>query len=584
MMYNGCYDALPVMNRRTWGAFMTTMLVLSPMVMAQAGDALTRPNPDLQQFIDDRVAAGDKSITVPPGQYRVTPRDRTHLVLKNLTDIEIDATGVELICTESTRAITIDNCSNLTLRGLTIDYDPLIFTQGRIVAMSADQRVHEIELFDGYPPADQAQRNYQVFSSQMRELRGRDYFGMTFEPNGERSLRAVRSESDTQPDPAQVGDLVVMTTQHAPNGSIPHTIMSNRCVDLKLDSITIYAAHTFAYFETYCDNTTYLHCKLDRRPAEIDLAQRGDARLRSGNADAFHSKFAVRGPKIIECLAQHMGDDAVNICGNYHMVMQAKGNELRVLAMGTMNIATGDPIEIVSYDGRRLPDAIAKRIEPDGSIMPDERAFLLAQRMDKHTKEVKGESAYRITLDREIGLPMGSVICSLNHVGRGFVVKGNTFGHNRSRAILIKGSDGVVEGNTIVGSKMNAVLVSPEYWWMESGSSNNVRIIDNTIRNVGSPAINVIARGGSGAIAPAGAHSGITITGNGIDDCTTPAIFVSSTDGLKIERNTGTLDSEGDRAYWLSNTVQPPAEGTYPPVVTVESANETVRDNDMTVR
>ena len=42
----------------------------------------------------------------------------------------------------------------MTVLGLTIDYDPLPFTQGRIVSLSEDKRVHEIELFDGYPTAD----------------------------------------------------------------------------------------------------------------------------------------------------------------------------------------------------------------------------------------------------------------------------------------------------------------------------------------------------------------------------------------------------------------------------------------------
>jgi hypothetical protein len=32
----------------------------------------------------------------------------------------------------------ITRCTNVTVRGLTIDYDPLPYTQGRISAISAD--------------------------------------------------------------------------------------------------------------------------------------------------------------------------------------------------------------------------------------------------------------------------------------------------------------------------------------------------------------------------------------------------------------------------------------------------------------
>jgi hypothetical protein len=56
-----------------------------------------------------------------------------------------------MICTETTRAITITRCTNVTLRGLKIDYDPLPYTQGRIVAISADRQVYEVELFEGVP-------------------------------------------------------------------------------------------------------------------------------------------------------------------------------------------------------------------------------------------------------------------------------------------------------------------------------------------------------------------------------------------------------------------------------------------------
>ena len=83
---------------------------------------------DLPSFIHQRVKAGEKRIVVPPGRYRIKPQNRVHLTLRDLRDFEIIADGVEVICTETTRAISISNCHHFTLRGLTIDYDPLPFT------------------------------------------------------------------------------------------------------------------------------------------------------------------------------------------------------------------------------------------------------------------------------------------------------------------------------------------------------------------------------------------------------------------------------------------------------------------------
>lgn len=52
-----------------------------------------------------------------------------------------------------------------------------------------------------------------------------------------------------------------------------------------------------------------------------------------------------------------------------------------------------------------------------------------------------------------------------------FQVKDCKFGFNRSRGILIKASHGEVSGILIKGGRKHAIPVSPEYWWLEAGSS-----------------------------------------------------------------------------------------------------------------
>ena len=108
----------------------------------------------LRELISEKLAAGEKNITVAPGRYELVPVKGVHLVLENLSDVTIDAAGAELVCTETTRAITIQNCTNLTILGLAVDYDPLPFTQGRIVEVSKDRKSHIIEIMDGFPRAD----------------------------------------------------------------------------------------------------------------------------------------------------------------------------------------------------------------------------------------------------------------------------------------------------------------------------------------------------------------------------------------------------------------------------------------------
>jgi len=495
---------------------------------------------DLQGFIDQQLEAGHSRIVVPPGRYRVTPRNREHLALRGLKDIQIIADGVEMICTETTRALTINRCTNVTLRGLVIDYDPLPFTQGRITGFSADKKIHEIELFDGYPRAEAARAfKYEIFRPDTRTLRCEDHYPRKVEALDSAHLR-VTTEGGSANDPEQVGDLIVIGAEYTPHGNAGHAVECDHNSNVRLEQIDLFASNCFGFIETHCDGSIYDRCRIDRRSPESDPVKRASPRLRSLDADAYHSKHAVKGPAYLECTARFMGDDCINICGDYHMIMGSQGKALRVLAKGAMNIQAGDPVELVLYTGLRLSDAQAVSIQPDGSIRDEERAFLAKQHMDAGLKAARGAltRAYTVTLDREVSIPMGGVICSASRMGNGFTVKGCDFGFNRSRGILIKASRGEISGNRMEGCWMSAILVSPEYWWLEAGSSSDLKITGNTITACKGIPICVEATGGNGDIAPSGAHQNIVIRNNTVKECAMPGILVTSTRGLSVGSNT----------------------------------------------
>jgi hypothetical protein len=494
---------------------------------------------DMQFYIDKEIKGGNKRIIVPPGRYRVAPRDRQHLLLQGLKDIQIIADRVEMICTETTRAITITRCTNISVRGLTIDYDPLPYTQGRITAISADKQVYDVELFDGYAAAETVRNfKYEVFRPDTRTLRCEDRSISNIEIVDARHLR-LTSPGRHDGNPEQVGDLIVIGSEYAPHGSIPHAVECSRNVNVRLEDVALFASNCFGFLEYDCDGSVYARCRIDRRSPEDDPVKRASPRLRSLDADAYHSKHAIKGPSYLECTARFMGDDCINICGDYHMIMSSQGKELRVLAKGNMNIQPGDPVELVLYTGERLPDAKAVSVQPAGVILESERAFLAQQNLDAGLKSGRGlGKAFTVTLDREVAIPRGGVLCSANRIGNGFAVRNCNFGFNRSRGILIKASHGEITSNRMEGCWMSAILVSPEYWWLEAGSSSDLKITGNTIANCGGEPICIEAVGGNGDIAPAGAHRNIVIADNTVTGCAMPAILVTSTAELHIGSNT----------------------------------------------
>ncbi len=247
------------------------------------------------------------------------------------------------------------------------------------------------------------------------------------------------------------------------------------------------------------------------------------------------------------------GEKRIVIAPGRYRVTPRRHCHLRLRDLEHVTLIAKD-VELVSYTGERIKDAKVLAIAADGNVTAEEQAFLLAQRMNQGTKDGLAKpntEGWRLTLDRPVELPRGSVVCSTRRTGNGFLVKDCDFGYNRSRGILIKASNGQVVGNRLTGCWMSSVLVAPEWWWLESGSSCDVVIADNQITDCKGIAIDVIARGGNGAVAPSGAHRNITIRNNAILNSPLPNIHVTSTENLSIQNNRFTpLDSTFSRFRW----------------------------------
>jgi len=144
----------------------------------------------------------------------------------------------------------------------------------------------------------------------------------------------------------------------------------------------------------------------------------------------------------------------------------------------------------------------------------------------------------KLIVGKELTFGFGAVIADINKMGNGFLVKNCNFSYNRSRGILIKASNGNVIGNTLQENWMSSVLISPEAWWLESGSSDNVEVSNNIILdNKQNKAINITGEGFDGEIAPAGLHKNINITNNQFVNCLFPVIYIASTKDGNITGN-----------------------------------------------
>ena len=497
---------------------------------------------DLQKYIDEEIAKGNKNIIIPPGTYRVTPQNRSHLIFNDLNDISILAEGVEMICTETTRAITFNRCNNVTLKGLVIDHDPLCFTQGVITKLGPDKSFIEFKIDDGY--SDDLEERIEIFDAKTLNLKRDTYYGWgKFEKIGDRHFRidkGVNYKYNPAIDKEETGDIFVTNNNHTPNGREPHSIYSDHCVNLRLEEITVYSGNGFAFFESNGTKNSFIRCKVDRRPVETDMYER-NKRIRSNNADAFHSKYAFIGPQLIECSARYMGDDGINICGQYYFSAGGKGNSIRLVIPRTCLLKVGDRLELLTMEGKRLSECFVLKIEDDGIISQAEIDAIAPIRQNEGNRQAllrPQNKIIKITVDREVDFALGAVVGNADRKGDGFLIKNCNFSYNRSRGILIKACNGTIIGNVLEANVMHSILISPEAWWLESGSSDNLDIRDNIIiRNGAARAISVEGRGFFGDVPPAGLHNNITIENNFFSDCIMPYIYMASTKAGIIKNN-----------------------------------------------
>lgn len=474
---------------------------------------------ELPNLIRAGIESGQKIIRIPEGRYHVLPSEGIHLELRDLQGFTLDMRGVEMICTESTLALRIENCEGLTIRGLTVDYDPLPFTQGELIEISQDRKTHLIKLAEGFPPAEAVIASKYILFSPDGDLRYGSYYQFETEGLPDNHLR-ISGLHPRKDGGEQTGDLITISAQHLQGRFRPHAIHLERSVGTVLEDITLYASPTFGFFETHCSGSVYRRCIVDRK----------DKRLRSLNADGFHSKFAEVGPLLEECLAYWQGDDGINICGAYHLVIGSEGDRLRVLAKREMDILPGDPVQLVQLGGRPLPNAKVLSVTETGPATEAQLNSLEGVPVLQNVKQLL-TTAYEIQIDTPVEMEPGGVIGSLNRMGNGFVIRGCEFGFIRSRGILVKASNGLIEDNLLDHCGMQGIKVAPEYNWLESGFSENVTIRNNRIIQPGKEGILV------DSIGPHPMHRNLEILNNTITTQNLPAVRIQGVSGGSFLEN-----------------------------------------------
>lgn len=525
-------EAMKTTNSRDLTAYTPAILGWS----SETKEAQRRSGVRLVEEIIAAAKAGQKSFVIPKGDYRFANANlqgsrKVFIALRDLRDIVIDGNGSTFWFEDAYQAIYMNGCRNVTLKNLTLDWDPLPYTQGTIVGVDPQTRTVKFQIDDGYEKVsprlaemgpDQNEPNVRgaIFDSQTKRFKVRQngFRVMPFlsqrQTDGTYPVKILTFyDRDMNSINAEVGDKAAFWIR------ADGAFLIEGSENVTLENVTLYSCAGFGFRDAGGKGPiTFRRCRILPRP--------GTNRLLGGNSDGFHSANMEIGPRIEECELRSLGDDGVNVHGYFYNVLAQESPTVLI----TTPIAWRGNLEKVTLD-----------------FVRKETYASLGRRIAATVKTTRyeGKEARRVELTEPVTVEVGDMFSCENYVGNGAIIRNNTFSNLWPRGILYRSTGGVIENNRFewIGAHALALYPQPESW-RESTYIKDLLVANNFVQD------SFVFAGGDGRdIPPAGIYvytpgyqqghrqKNIEIRGNTIVRPGGDGILARGVENLKITDN-----------------------------------------------
>ena len=548
---------------------------------------------NLQQLINDAIRNKQRELKLVPAIYRLSET----LEIKRAKNLTIDGTGSTILFTRPKMyGMHLIKNVNLTLKGFTIDFETLPFTQGTIVKTGKEYIT--IRLHKGYPVPDM--KSYRLkfavhaFDGKTREWKARGHNSMakSFKITALGEIRIKLKPhagylTDSTKPVLKPGDFIVVNLR-ATNG-----ISVIDCDNFTMDGVTI---HTFAGINILGRGGngphTFKHVRIVPGPKPEGADQK---RLISSCADGINYS-GLRGRLIVEnCDFSRMADDSINFYGVSSKVLKVIDDKTfiaSVFGRGNEYLKLNDPLAF--YSSTDLAPVGKVRITSFKTLVRSKKQALAYIR-DAGFK-VLAQSKFvivEIAIDQSLKLKPGMHVNLEAFTREGALIRNNYFHHHRARGIRLQVSNTVIENNRFenimhagitLGPEGEAEKLSPfQADWLE-----NIMIRHNIFKNIGRGYTIANDRSkGPGAIATEvtkfreikpgyAGFKNISIIDNVINGCSVAGIYLVSVDGLTI---TGNKISNTNQLKVGSEINMPPDK----PISLYYCRNVTQYDNSVSV-
>lgn len=421
------------------------------------------------------------------------------LFLKGKKNVCIDGNGAKLIIHGIMTPFLFDECENITLENLTIDYARPTMSEFTILKQTAPAeyliKIADFSLFDI--------KNNRIIWHGEKNKNG-DYYwqidyrddmtiAMRYDPNTE-YVQMMGANGDNRfpsiPEFEKIDDLgdgLLKVKLKDPNAFFPvgctvqtrNTVRDQiggafvNCKNVVCKGLTIRAMHGLGLLAQLCENVTF--DGLNINPAK--------GRTVASNADFFQASNCKGEVVIKNCVCSFGHDDFVNVHGTHLKVLEknAENNRIKVTfvelhSRGFCPFKAGDEIDFIN----RL------------TLLPYGSAVI------KNVTQIS-DLEFLLSLDRLPEVNVGDVIENATNTPA-LTVENNKFGPSTGRGVLCTTRKKIViKNNVFYKTGGNALCVEDDCnFWFESGyvtdlTFENNKIIDCAYGSLGKGGVPVIS-------------------------------------------------------------------------------------------
>ncbi|MCX7011235.1 MAG: right-handed parallel beta-helix repeat-containing protein [Candidatus Sumerlaeota bacterium] len=454
----------------------------APVFRVQAGASFE----EIRKVVREAAAHTPARVVFDKGEYRLDPGGPNAFVnLADVEDLTIDGGGASVIFTRAAPIAMLTRCRRALLKGFAFDYDPPVYTAGRVVAKDVEAGTIDVDILPGHSLPDE----FAAFRDDRKGMVVSEAEGCAIKRGAALVIsnagfqridgRRYRFQLANPKQAAQfdAGDIYVLDPRwRKESGGAAVSVFGGE--DVVLFDLTIRGAANECLNSSYTDRHAILRVRLERK----------DGRALSVNNGGNNHHNARAGPWIEGCLFENTGDDICHVNG---LVMGIE----RLIAADRLLLPLSQP-----YDQFGAEVTLDVRVGDRLQFFDAGRGRLVAER--RVTAAASSENALAVTLNEPVeGLVPGRLVPAkgatqaalgnkevtqvydASRMCGQFVFRHNICRNGRRVGVLAKGEGGLIEGNVFENLGGGGV----EMWNapFEGLGATDYVVRGNTIRDCG---------------------------------------------------------------------------------------------------